>query len=537
MYKKTIMKNFLKYYLIAGLLLIPLLLSSQINNVQVTVEGRQIIITYDYFAQSESIDDVIVTYSTGNSKEEKEAKQLTGDLYNITPGKGKRIVWNPLNELTSLTVENLVIHLSGVRNKAKLAECNKSLALANRFFADKDYEKAIFYYNEMLDCKTCNCNPIDIIYADDQLRLSKIYLKIKKDKFHISYLFDMATVKGGNNLNGVSAFLLRNKGIGYYASFRSDKNFYSRQKNMSYYTNESLRQNYDLNQLDNSRISSWLFSTGLTRKLITNEYVSAFLYGGIGFGSNSIAKDYNVTERGHTETLWITDGKQRMFLSPELGIMANVFDYFSVMAGLKNPVSISNHTELTMKGLSAMFGLGIKLKSFEKNNYNRKNTYLAYVVDLPDKKGQSSNIIGISLGTVSYSKLGRYLSLRINPLLINHKEVSELTESSLYTGVYDYENAFATVGLTWMYFYGGIGISYQKEYKKYDNVSNDIWNSQRERTGICTEFGLNLRLIDRLLLRGGVTFPNFDLTNKNNKFKMGSNSMFWSLGLGYVFQI
>ena len=534
------MKFFLKYYFIVGLLLFPYLLHSQINNAQVFIEGDKIIITYDYYLQNKSIDDVIVTYTTGDGTEIKEATQVTGDIHNITPGRGKRIVWNPLNEMSLFSAENLVIYLKGVRNNAKQSDCDNSMSLANRFFSDKDYESAIFYYNEILNCSTCNCNPDDIAFAKEQLLISKKKLKITsaKDKYQISYLFDMASAKGGKNMHGISAFLLRNKSIGYYASFRSDNKFYSPQGYIYYYT-KRLKEDDLISPLNNTHISSWLFSTGITHKLITSDFLSAYLYGGIGFGTNSIAGEYNITESGYNYNYRINDGLQKMYYSPELGAIANIYDYFFFTAGLKYPVSITTHKDIMLKGLSAMFGLGIKLKSIEQNSYKHTNTYIAYTIDLPEKPGpdklQSINIIGISAGTVSYNKLGRYFSVRINPLLFKTKTETELTDNSIYKGVYDNANAFATVGLTWMSFYGGVGASYQKEYKIYYEGKNEIWKSQSEKTGFCTEFGANLRLFDRLLLRGGVTFPNFDLRIKKGEVKMGSDKMFLTLGIGYVF--
>jgi hypothetical protein len=348
----------------------------------------------------------------------------------------------------------------------------------------------------------------------------------------------MGTVQGGGDMNGVSAFLLRNKGLGYYASFRSNNSFYSPHAGMSYYTHEDFAENYQLEPLNNTRISSWLFSTGMTRKVMAHDLFSTFAYGGLGLGANSMAEEYTITEAGYTGDFWVTNERQNLFLSPEIGVIANVYDYFSVMAGIKYPISLTKHESLTTKGLSVMVGAGIKLKNLEPRATKRSNTYVAYTIDIPDSQGsdklQSTNLIGISTGTISYEKMGAYFTARINTLLLSAKETSDLGENAIYTGVSDYGNAFGMFGLTWMYFYGGIGISYQKEYKSYENEGVDVWNSSREKVGICTEFGLNLRLLDRLLLRGGLTFPGFSLSSKENEFTMGANKMYYSLGIGYV---
>ncbi|MDR1345013.1 MAG: hypothetical protein LBJ39_06640 [Tannerellaceae bacterium] len=539
-----------KFYLTAGLFLLSFIAHSQISNVQVAAEGEQIIITYDYAAQSESVDNIIVTYTTGDETESKEAVQVTGDIRDLTPGTGKRIVWSPLSEMTSFSAENLVINLTGVRDKGKQEQCENSLKLADQFFAVGDYENAGIYYKEMIDCPTCNCNPGDILYATNQLRLADRRLAIanEKDKYHISYLFDMATAEGGNSMHGISAFLLRNNGVGVYASFRSDKNFYSHPGRFSYYEEDAensegagnIKSGYELNPLGSDvRLSSWLFSTGITRKLVHTEYASGFLYGGVGLGANSLASEYSVDERGYVENQWLTDGKTNLFVSPEIGVMANIYDYVSLMAGIKYPLSLTSNEAIKMKGLSAMVGVGLKLKSIvPQGGYTRANTYIAYILDLPASVGsdklKNTNIIGFSTGTISYHKVGAYFSARINPLLFSSNELSELTETSVYTGVCDYANGIATFGLTWMYFYGGIGVSYQKEYKSYYDEGAEIWASPGEKIGIATEFGLNLRLFDRLLLRGGVTFPGFKLNSENNEFTMGSNKMLMSLGIGYV---
>ena len=537
------MKNCFTSTLIAGFFsLFPLFLHAQIQNVQVSVDGEQIIITYDYAAQSESIDDIVVSYTTGDETQIKEAKQVTGDLYGITPGIDKRIVWSPLREMATFSAENLVIHLTGIRDPEKQAECENNLQLADRFFfTDKDPTNAIIYYNEIINCLTCNCNPKDIAHATKQINLSQRMIKTSgaQDRFHVSYLFDMATAEGGNNMHGMSAYLLRNSGVGYYASFRSDKNFYATHENISDFEDDGDRHiDPTMNQPMTFRQSSWLFSTGVTYKVVHYDFVSGHLYGGVGLGANSLSQKMHVSERGFNEEVWATNGVKNLFFSPEVGIMANIYDYFTLMAGIKYPFSLTKNDAFKTKGLSAMVGAGIKLKSIEKNSYTRANTYVAYTIDIPDKTGpdkiQSINIIGFSVGSVSYHKPGAYFSARINPLIFNAKEEAEITENAQYTGVYDSANAFGTIGLTWMYFYGGLGVSYQKEYKIYQDEGMEVWNSPKSKLGLCTEFGVNLRLFDRLLLRGGVTFPNFRVSSKDSEFTMQSNKMFLSLGIGYV---
>ena len=522
----------------AGFLIFTISIQSQINNVQVSVDGEQIIILYDYIAQQESIDDIIVTYTTGNEPEIKEAKQVTGDVHDIFPGTGKRIVWSPLNEMTSFSAENLVVRLTGVRNPSKQIECDNNMKIADKFFGDKNHDDALVYYNEMFNCITCNCHPKDLAYASEQIKKINTFSKIK-DKFQISYLFDMATAKGGNNMHGVSASLLRYNGFGYYASFRSDKNFYLPQSNMYYYEDDkNLWHDNMPAYMEHSRISSWLFSSGITYNLLHAGFVSVYGYGGLGIGSNSIAGKYTVTETGHTENVWITNGVSNLFLSPEIGATANLFNYFFVMAGVKCPVSLTKTESIKAKTISAMAGIGFKLKSIDrKEGYQRANSFIAYTIDIPDKSGpdkiQSLNIIGISAGLISHHKAGSYISMRLNPLLFSNKGKNQLTGNESYTGLYDYANFFLTGGLTWMYFYGGIGFSYQKEYKIYEMNNEEIWNSTGEKFGLCTEFGINLSLFDKLLLRGGFTFPDFRISSRDD-FKMGSNKMLITLGIGYV---
>ncbi|MDR1356577.1 MAG: hypothetical protein LBJ58_02775 [Tannerellaceae bacterium] len=570
------MMNYFKSYLTAGLFLLPFIAHSQISNVQVAAEGEQIVITYDYAAQSESIDNITVTYTTGDETESKEAVQVTGDIRDLTPGTGKRIVWSPLSEMTTFSAENLVINLTGERDKDKQEQCENSLKLADQFFAAGDYESAGIYYREMIDCTTCNCNPGDILHATDQLRLVEINLKIKneKDKVNIAYLFDMATAEDGGSMHGISAFLLRNEGVGAYASFRSNKNFYSNARRLSYYDSTDddtdtpldldgnglidendvdprFKSKYALTPLGNTRISSWLFSTGITHKLLHSEYGAGFIYGGIGIGANGIDAEYSVSETGYVENKWLTNGTKNLFLSPEVGVIANVYDYFSVMAGIKYPISLTSNEAIKTKGLSAMLGVGVKLKSIApQDGYSRAGTYLAYVLDLPGKAGpdrlKSTNIIGLSVGTLSYHKMGVYLSARVNPLLLGGYESGiATTQNYTYTGVSDYANGFVTAGFTWMYFYAGIGLSYQREYKQYLDGGVEKWDvswksssdgtEYEPEAGFCTEFGLNLRLFDHLLLRGGVTFPGFKLNSKNNEFTMTSTRVLASLGIGYVF--
>jgi hypothetical protein len=539
------MKKYLKLYLLAlaGLSAWPAVSDAQITNVRIAPEGERIVIRYDYIAQDTSIDEVVVTYTTDADTVPREATALTGDIHAITPGTDKTVIWSPLNETAGASFEasNLVILLTGVRDKVKQAECDANIRLADRFFADKDYESAIIYYSDVINCPTCNCNPADMRYAAERVSLSQKNRKIgaSPDKVHISYLFDMATAEGGNSMQGISALLLRNRGVGYYASFRSDKNFYSHPGRISYFTeDETLAGNYQLTPLAETRLSSWLFSTGLTARLVQTEYATAYFYGGAGLGVNSLSQNYRIGERGHEDERLLTDGVKSLFFSPEVGVAGNIYEYFSVMAGFKYPLALTTDERIKNKGLSFMAGAGIRLKPIPRGGYTRASTYVAYAIDIPGQTGpdklQSINVIGISVGTLSYQRAGAYFSARINPLLFNAREESDLPEEAVYSGVYDYANAIGTVGLTWMYFYGGLGLSYQKEYKQYGSDGAELWNSQRTGLGVCAEFGLNLRLFDRLLLRGGVTFPNFKLSNQNNIFTMGSDKMLLSLGLGYV---
>jgi hypothetical protein len=423
----------------------------------------------------------------------------------------------------------------------KQAECDNNLALARQFFDDKDYESAVIYYSDVMNCPTCNCNPADIRHAAEQVRLAEKNRKMDAadDKVHLSYLFDMATAQGGSPLHGVSALLLRNRGVGYYASFRSNANFYTRPGSLSYFTeNEDPADDYQLTPLARTHLASWLFSTGLTAKLYQTEYATAWLFAGAGLGANSLSETYSVSERGHTDERRLTDGVKNLFVSPEAGVAGNICEYFSLMAGLKFPLTLTRDERIRNTGFGFMAGAGIKLKSIPKDRYTRAATYIAYILDLPEQAGpdklQSANVIGFSSGTISYHKVGGYISMRINPLLISAREEADLPDEATYSGVYDYASAIATVGLTWMYFYGGLGVSYQKEYKLYGNAGAELWNSQRTNLGICAEFGLNLRLFDRLLLRGGITLPGFKLNNRNDVLTMESNKMLYSFGLGYV---
>jgi hypothetical protein len=538
------MKCTLKYFIL-GAIAMPFIAKGQISNVQVAAEGEKIVITYDYALQEETIDDIIVTYTTGDNAEPKEAKQVTGDLHDIRPGSGKRIVWDPLAESGSFSAENLVVNLTGLRDQTKQAICNDNLHLANDYFNAKSYKMAVSYYEKMLDCSTCNCNVKDISFALAQVKVAKkrIANEEMKDKYFISYLFDSPSEVGAGNMHGLSAFLLRNKGVGYYASFRATKDFYSPQGNMRYYEpdedGETVAALEESSSVPKKRTYSWLFSTGLTKKAFVSDYVNLFAFMGVGLGSNSSVRKYDVAEKGYSDERWISNGRQNLFLSPELGVIANVYDYFSVTAGVRYPLSLNEYDQVEAKtGLGFMLGAGIKLKSMERNSYRRANTYVAYILDIPDTYGpdklKSTNIIGISAGTVAYNKMGAYISARINPLIFNAPTVGDMPENPVYTGVSDYANAFATVGFTWMYFYAGVGASYQTEYKKYAGGTDGIWHSSDAKLGALTEFGVNLRLFDHLLLRGGVTFPGFKMNSENNEFSIGSNKMYYSLGIGYV---
>ena len=424
------LKKYVNYLLIGGLFLLPNIAGAQIGNVRVAADENRIVITYDYVAQDESIDDITVTYSSGSDTTQKKATALAGDIRDLRPGTDKQIIWSPLEETPVPSAENLVINLSGFRDPLKQEQCDASLDLANNYFKMEDNDNAIHYYRELINCPGCNCHPKDLAYAQTQIERAEAR-KNRKDKLHVSYLFDMATAEGGSSLQGVSVFQLRNKGVGYYASFRSNSEFYSPQNISSYYNHKDHAGKYIIDDRGSMRVSSWLFSTGVTYRFWQHEYASAHLYGGIGIGANSTAGEFDVTEAGYTMPKWITNGRQNLFLSPEIGVMANVVDWISVMAGFKLPVSLTDHDILKPNGFGVMAGVGLKLKNLDVNNYRgRANTYVAYILDIPDQTGpdklQSVNIIGISAGTISYNKVGGYFSARINPLVFGSREETEI---------------------------------------------------------------------------------------------------------------
>lgn len=560
-------------YLTVGAVFLPVLTKAQISNVRVFPEGERTVIVYDYARQDEAIDDVVVTYTTGNGSEKRVAKQISGDLRNIRPGSGKRIVWSSRAEAGDVKPEKLNVRLTGVRNKTKQAMCNDNINMADNYFRNKDYTLAVNYYESILNCASCNCNTKDVAYASDQVRIARQRMEPSRppenvntrpasyssepqrvvqqrripaayrpqENLIVSYLYDMPMAVDAGGMHGVSVLLLRNSwDIGGYASFRTTSHFYSPQDNMSYYTNEKYAYNYGLSPTATTRRYSWLFSAGITRKAFSIENTFIFAYGGIGIGTNNAAVKYNVTEKGYTSQRWVSDGGHNLVFSPEVGAIADLNDRLTLMAGIKFPLSVTKSELLEKKnGISLMLGAGIRIKSL-RHDYNRfPDTYIAYAMDIPalqpSEKLQSMNFIGFSIGRIGYDGLGAYLSARANLLLFNSKKVGDLNDYAFYRGLSDYGNAFITGGVTWMYFYGGLGISYQKEYKSYMVNNTAIWNSQRSDFGICTEFGLNLRLFDNVLLRGGITFPGFKLSSEDNEFTMGSNKMYYSLGLGYVF--
>jgi opacity protein-like surface antigen len=366
--------------------------------------------------------------------------------------------------------------------------------------------------------------------------ISKIDRQIKlydwnnghKNRLYYSYIFDQSPVDGSKDMNGIIAYKLTNKGIGYYISLRANNAFFSSKQDSLNYNDEKYNIQYDAKE----KISSVLVSAGITKKI----FRPVFLYTGLGVGTNMSSEKYQITnfETHEVNSDWLYNKKNRSwFISPEIGLMIDVFG-FSVFGGVKYSIALTNRDQYDYDGLSFSLGAGFSLNDL---SFPRSEYYFAYNFDIPSPGyldfARNSSLFGFSFGKVSN---GFYFSFRANKLIFesnpqykrfeydeeNGRSSSEKLYNQLEKG-----NLFATLGysvrvLYPVSIYFGGGVAFQKELET--DIESKNYGSVVEKWNFNPEIGINYS-ISHVLLRGGINIPNFKTKNNNT---------YYSLGIGYI---
>lgn len=90
--------HFTRSLLLGLLLFAPALVSAaEVKNVQLYQDGNKAVFTYDLVGD-ESRDQVKLTLTVGGQDYTQERLHLDGDIGRVRPGKGKKIVWDVLQD-------------------------------------------------------------------------------------------------------------------------------------------------------------------------------------------------------------------------------------------------------------------------------------------------------------------------------------------------------------------------------------------------------------------------------------------------------
>ena len=94
-----------RYFLIILLFIFSLpIMAENATNIRVRQEGKNIVITYDL--EKKSVVRLLMAH--GNSSTFNELKATSGDIgHGVSAGRGKRIVWRPLEEYDKFVVQNV----------------------------------------------------------------------------------------------------------------------------------------------------------------------------------------------------------------------------------------------------------------------------------------------------------------------------------------------------------------------------------------------------------------------------------------------
>ena len=383
-------------------------------------------------------------------------------------------------------------------------------------------------------------------WEETKVKISIWNVGCDESRFFYSYILNQPTVEGAVNMNGISAYSLKNNGFGKYLSFRASNSFFSSKQDSIIFENNRFSFQYE----DEAKISSDLLSFGLTKKI----FRPIFLFTGIGFGSNLSSKRYTVTDTKTNEVnkYWLNNERERSwYLNPELGIMIGdipKLKWLSFFGSIGFPIALSNKNLFNYYNSAFSCGIGISFDDII--NKPISNVYLAYNFDIPNPSNldfaSNSSLFGFSIGCLGIQNTnhGMYVSIRANKLFFqqnatknsnkkddDRKRHSLLSESENISPT-EYNNLengnlFATIGYSVRVFmpvsiYLGGGFAWQKQLN--NDVDSHEYNNIVEKIKFNPEIGINYS-ISHFLLRGGINAPNFETM---------SNNLYYSLGIGYI---
>ena len=395
------------------------------------------------------------------------------------------------------------------------------------------------------------------------------------DKNYYSYIFESPLVSDKDNNSyqdnclsqGISFHTLRNKGWGYYFSYKATNAFYSKTKDIDYLSRDEQKTP------SKKILAAASVSFGGTKKI----YRPLFSYIGLGLGTGSLIREYTKTNGDKTvEYVYVSEKDSRSwYLSPELGLIIDLKDFLagqkssnswgiSILAGLKYPIQLDKVEHYDYSNLVYTLGLGIGINN-NKNIYRKDWSFFAYNFDLGSNTNLSlseedyisdKSLIGLSFGSLNNNKAGYYIAFRSNAFLYDEKKElnnylknGTLDENILDNKLSRESKAFLTMGITKkilypVWIYTGAGISYYSASKQltllpdYSGKGRDvpgdkntiIWAKDANAVswGINPEVGVALNL-GGLLLRGGVNRP-IPLNKDDNS----NSNLCFSFSIGYA---
>jgi hypothetical protein len=440
----------------------------------------------------------------------------------LLPESVEELIVFKATQFSETDVDNLgaylEFHPEGMyKNEATAMLCLIYEHLAEYYEKRNDIRNAKPYYAKILslNCKLGNEEKIQSRLNAINAEIASIDRKIRKQGkrktwnngfyeriYYYSYIFQASSVSNSKSMHGILGSVLKNKGVGYYYSFRANPHFYTQKTNLSNSKNNA-NDNTPIN--GKSDISSAVLSAGVTYKL----FRPFFLIAGLGVGMNTSSQKYEISnaENADKHSIWLYNKSDRsFFLAPEIGIQI-AYSHFTIHGSMNYLIALNNAQNFTYKH-KLSYSLGVGFAVSWKFAPHRRKIYLAYCFDFPTQSylsfKRNSSLFGISVGSLKNA----YGTIRLNSLYFSKKYEGE-----------EKGNLFLTVGYgnrliprDRLYFYVGVGVAHQKgvEYNK--------WKFN-------PELGLNFE-IGRILLRGGVNIPNFEFKQDN---------IHYSMGIGYVF--
>jgi len=250
------------------------------------------------------------------------------------------------------------------KNRDKFEKYVEMAFDANSFYEKGERKQAKQIYAEML-----KINPDDRYVRNryEDLDPSKKAKEPKEESntgWYLAYNFDLGSPDvnfsfseedcfSNKSLIGLSWGSLRNRGVGFYMSYRSNIFLYSEKKDMETILKDKSYQGYGIWDNNLSRSSKAFLTCGITKNII---YPYCFFYLGAGASYSSVSKQLLLSTET-TEWAKIPDSVV-WGLNPELGITFNLGG-FLLRAGINQPLPFEDGRLKEVKEFSPQFSFSI----------------------------------------------------------------------------------------------------------------------------------------------------------------------------------